>query len=93
MERKAEAGGFEVEHGTLRIKPRGLEHFSIEKERRLGTLGAVDFDGLLRVRDHDTFKQTFGNGIGSAKALGFGLLLLEPLDALRNVQPESKEDP
>jgi CRISPR system Cascade subunit CasE len=93
MERKAEAGGFEVEPGTLRVTPRGLQHFSIEKERRLGTVGAVDFDGLLRVRNHSAFKDAFANGIGSAKAFGFGLLLLEPLDGKTNPQPERKENP
>ena len=65
--------------GTLRITPRGLEHFSIEKERRLGTLGAVDFGGLLRVRDQNAFKDAFANGIGSAKAFGFGLLVIVPV--------------
>lgn len=80
MERKAAAAGFEVEYGTLRIIPRGLQHFSIEKERRLGTLGAVDFHGRLRVLDRDAFKRGFANGVGSAKAFGFGLLLLEPVD-------------
>jgi CRISPR system Cascade subunit CasE len=79
MERKAEAGGFVLLPGTLRITPRGLEHFSIEKERRLGTLGAVDFGGLLRVRDQNAFKDAFANGIGSAKAFGFGLLVIVPV--------------
>lgn len=92
MGRKAEAGGFVVEPGALRITPRGLEHFSIEREWRLGTLGAVDFEGLLRVRDHHAFKDAFANGIGSAKAFGFGLLLLKPLDGETNIQPSPKED-
>jgi len=92
MGRKAQAGGFEVEHGTLRVTPRGLQHFSIEKERRLGTLGAVDFDGCLRVRNCDAFKDTFANGIGSAKAFGFGLLLIEPLDEDPSSKPKTKEN-
>ena len=92
LERKGEAGGFAVEPGVLRITPRSLEHFSIEKERRLGTVGAVDFDGCLQVRNHTFFKDAFANGIGSAKAFGFGLLLLEPLDGKPNLGPEPKEE-
>ncbi len=79
VERKAAAAGFEVEDGTLHIAPCGLQHFSMEKERRLGTLGGVDFHGRLRVLDGDVFKRAFASGVGSAKAFGFGLLLLEPL--------------
>jgi len=90
MERKAAAAGFEMEHGTLRITPRGLQHFSMEKERRLGTLGAVDFHGRLLVRDRDAFKRAFANGVGSGKAFGFGLLLLEPLDRNLHLNPEPK---
>lgn len=92
IERKAMATGFEVEYGSLRIIPRGLQHFAREKECTLGTLGAVDFEGSLRVLDHNVFKRAFANGIGSAKAFGFGLLLLEPLDGNLNRKPEPKEN-
>jgi CRISPR system Cascade subunit CasE len=43
--------------------------------RRL-TFAAVVFDGLLEVRDPDRFRLALRDGIGSAKAFGFGLLSL-----------------
>lgn len=92
MERKAAVAGFEVEYGTLRITPRGLQHFAKEKERALGTVGTVNFEGCLRVLDHVSFKNAFANGIGSAKAFGFGLLLIAPLDGNLNREHEPKEN-
>jgi CRISPR system Cascade subunit CasE len=80
MERKAADAGFAIEPGSLRIAERGLYHFTQEKERRLGTLNIVDFDGALRVTDQVALKAAFQNGIGSAKAFGCGLLVLQPLD-------------
>lgn len=79
MEHKATAAGVAIEPGALRIAERGLCHFTKEKERRLGTLNIVDFDGALRVTDHGALKSAFQNGIGSAKAFGCGLLVLQPL--------------
>ena len=79
LERKASASGFAVEPGTLRMDELGLSHFTKEKERRLGTLNLVDFAGALRVTDLTAFKAAFENGIGSAKAFGCGLLVLQPL--------------
>lgn len=40
---------------------------------------AVCFDGLLRIRDVNVFRQTLVRGIGSAKAFGFGLLSISPV--------------
>jgi len=80
LERKAAASGFRIEPGTLRTAERGLTHFTKEKERRLGTLNLVDFDGSCCVTDSAAFKTAFLNGIGSAKSFGCGLLVLQPLD-------------
>ena len=80
LERKAAASGFAIEPGTLRNDELGLTHFTKEKERRLGTLNLVDFAGVLRVTDHAAFKAAFQNGVGSAKAFGCGLLVLQPLE-------------
>ena len=92
IERKAKDAGFEVEFGTLHITRRGLRHFVKEKERALGTVGSVDFEGCLHVLDHDAFKNAFANGIGSAKAFGFGLLLIASIDATPNRKHEQKEN-
>jgi CRISPR system Cascade subunit CasE len=79
MNRKATESGFEITRGTLRIIPRGQAHFTKEKERRLGTLKIVDFEGALRVTDRTAFTAAFQIGIGSAKSFGCGLLVLQPL--------------
>jgi CRISPR system Cascade subunit CasE len=43
-----------------------------------GEFVAVRFDGLLEVTDPATFWQTVEDGLGSAKAFGFGLLSVAP---------------
>lgn len=80
MERKASAAGFALEAGNLRISARGPTHFRKQKGRQPGTLSIVDFGGTLRVLDRGAFKAAFANGIGSAKAFGCGLLMLQSLD-------------
>ncbi len=42
------------------------------------TFGAVRFEGRLRVTDSAAFTQTVTQGVGSAKAFGFGLLSVAP---------------
>lgn len=81
LARKASVSGFTLEP-SLRITPLGLRHFAKQRERRLGTLHIVDFEGVLRVSDRPAFQTAFANGLGSAKAFGCGLLLLQPLDPL-----------
>ena len=44
-----------------------------------GTHIGVRFRGRLRVTDRERFIHAFYHGIGSAKAFGFGMLLLQPL--------------
>ena len=43
-----------------------------------GTLHAVDIKGILTVTDPQLFHSTVRNGVGSAKAFGFGMLCLSP---------------
>lgn len=81
MARKASASGFILENSP-RIMPLGLRHFTKEKERRLGTVHVVDFEGVLRVTERPAFQIAFANGLGSAKGFGCGLLLLQPFDSL-----------
>ncbi|MCX6923142.1 MAG: type I-E CRISPR-associated protein Cas6/Cse3/CasE, partial [Verrucomicrobia bacterium] len=80
MERKASAAGFALEPGSLQISARGPTHFRKQKWRPPGTLSIVDFGGTLRVVDRRAFQAAFANGIGSAKAFGCGLLMLQSLD-------------
>lgn len=77
MDRKASSGGFAVEQGSLVIGA-PLEYRFVRKGR-MGKHIGVDFRGVLRVTDRDRFVRAFVVGIGSAKAFGFGLLLLQPV--------------
>lgn len=78
LQRKAEAGGFTINADSLRTVPRGREFFHKDSTSR-GTHSAVEFQGELRVTDLVSFRAAVANGIGSAKAFGFGLLVLAPI--------------
>lgn len=78
FQRKAEAGGFSVNADSLRTIPRGREFFH-KDGRSHGTHTAVEFQGELTVTDPAQFRATVAAGIGSAKAFGFGLLVLAPI--------------
>jgi CRISPR system Cascade subunit CasE len=78
MQRKAEAGGFDIgDVENLRTIPKPRSYF--QKAGMSGVHFAVEFQGMLTVRDAELFRRTFTTGIGSAKAFGFGLLALAPL--------------
>jgi len=83
LQRKGESGGFFVlESAPLEIFS-GVSHFSKTSKNSHptnGTHGAVDISGILEVTDPVIFlTNTFSKGIGSAKAFGFGLLVLAPV--------------
>lgn len=82
LQRKAAAGGFSVRAESLRVIPRGREYF--HKPGANGVLTAVDFQGELTVLDLQVFWSTVAAGIGSAKAFGFGLMALAPLNVRDN---------
>ena len=74
---KAEQGGFTIDAESVRVIPRAREFFHKDK-RSHGTHAAVEFQGALTVTDPALFRATVAAGIGSAKAFGFGLLVLDP---------------
>ena len=41
--------------------------------------GSIQFRGVLEVTNKEVFEKTYYSGIGSAKAFGYGLLLLAPV--------------
>ena len=45
------------------------------------TFASVLFEGVLEVTDAERFRQALEQGIGSAKAYGFGLLSIAPASA------------
>ncbi len=77
MRRKAEQAGFRIADDSLVVGAPMDETFV--RDHRRGKHVAVDFQGLLRVTDRERFQHAFLHGIGSAKAFGFGLLLLQPV--------------
>jgi len=77
IKRKGEQGGFAVDEATLRTFSRGREYF--EKSGQHGLHTAVEFQGMLTVTDPARFHESFTHGIGSAKAFGFGLLVIAPI--------------
>ena len=77
IKRKGDQGGFTVDEATLRTFSRGREYF--KKNGQDGLHSAVEFEGVLTVTDPAKFHETFTRGIGSAKAFGFGLLVIAPI--------------
>jgi CRISPR system Cascade subunit CasE len=77
MKRKGDQGGFTVDVATLRTISRGREYF--KKNGQEGMHSAVEFEGILTVTDPAKFHEIFTRGIGSAKAFGFGLLVIAPI--------------
>jgi len=75
--RKGNQGGFAIDSEALRVVPRGREYF--DKKGMQGFHSAVEFQGTLTVNDPARFFETFSRGIGSAKAFGFGLLVIAPI--------------
>lgn len=76
MQRKGEHHGFTVDTDPLKTVPRPRQNFL--KKGQGGTHTATEFQGTLQVTDLEKFKLAASEGIGSAKAFGFGMLCLSP---------------
>lgn len=74
--RKAEQSGFKSANFAV-SKP--IAEFFRKKEPKQNKLSRVDFEGILEVVDKEKFKEAFNEGIGSAKSLGFGMLIIQPI--------------
>jgi CRISPR system Cascade subunit CasE len=82
LQRKAATGGFTINPDSLRTVPRGREFFHKDRASH-GTHSAVEFQGELTVTNSALLRATVAAGIGSAKAFGFGLLVLAPLSTIK----------
>ncbi len=81
MLRKAEQHGFTLSSESLLARNEGyLRTGTLQKNeaQHMMTHLAVTYDGVLRVVDPLKFHDAWRNGIGPAKAFGFGLLSLAP---------------
>lgn len=77
LERKGLRHGFSlVPDASLLIDELDTQVFL--RKSRTGTHVSVRFRGVLTVTDKSLFQDAFLSGIGSAKAFGFGMLLLQP---------------
>ncbi len=89
LERKAEAAGFRLcyvpssagaEVPAVDVRPddtlQGWRARDGQEQRDRLTFGSVLFEGVLEVTDIERFRRAVREGIGSAKAYGFGLLSL-----------------
>lgn len=74
---KAPTLGFEVVAGSLQVQNVGAQSF--DKDGAVCTHGTATFIGKLKVINRETFIKSFKQGIGRAKAFGFGLLQIVPL--------------
>jgi len=73
--KREEAGGFQVEQGSLRVDGYRQHRFRRPggKEVRLST---VEVEGVLVVREPEKFLETWRRGLGPAKGFGCGLLMI-----------------
>jgi CRISPR system Cascade subunit CasE len=74
--RKGGDAGFEVDPAGITIVHEGRSTGNRNGSRM--TFEGVRFDGWLRIRDADRFRDAVRMGIGPAKAYGFGLLSIAP---------------
>ncbi|NQW10756.1 MAG: type I-E CRISPR-associated protein Cas6/Cse3/CasE [Alphaproteobacteria bacterium] len=79
--KKGDRHGFTVSPGNVAVD--GYTRTVFRHVNRHGkhgdiVLSSVDFDGSLGVTDPDRFERALVNGIGRARAFGFGLLLVRP---------------
>jgi len=81
MQCKADLHGFTIADGSLVVDAPMDENFV--KNGRRGKHVSVDFSGILTVKDRADFARAFETGIGSAKAFGYGLLMLQASTATR----------
>ena len=78
LEKKGRQHGFCIfEDSRLAIDP--AKTILFRRKNIKGSHVGVRFRGVLSVTDHNCFSEAFRKGIGSAKAFGFGMLLLQPL--------------
>lgn len=71
--KKGKNNGFELLSSKIILN----DKISGFRNRQKITFGSVVFNGYLKISDKDRFIQCLKNGIGSAKAYGFGMLILE----------------
>jgi CRISPR system Cascade subunit CasE len=80
LQRKGEQHGFTFNLESTRTAPRPRQSFI--KKGSAGLHSATEFSGVLTVTQPESFRHATLQGIGSAKAFGFGMLCLVPINEL-----------
>jgi CRISPR system Cascade subunit CasE len=75
--KKQSSWGFSANPASLEILSQGVQ--IIKRQGHEIVHNQAEFRGILHVTNYDLFNRSFSNGIGRAKAFGFGLLQLRPL--------------
>jgi len=83
LQKRAPQSGFTVEIPSLRTVPRPRQIFikksRSDRQRHTGLHTVTEFIGTLTITDRTLFMDAVRQGIGPAKAFGFGLLCLVPV--------------
>ncbi len=77
--RRSEKSGFTVNQDSL-VAQRGFVYVNKKPQDKGQSLVSVRYEGTLQVADYERFHQTLIQGIGPAKAFGFGLLSVARAD-------------
>ncbi len=77
LERKGDQSGFVLDESAS-LSVSGTTNHTFYRDGGTVLQVGVEFQGVLRVTDGELFKRAFLRGLGSAKAFGFGMLLLRP---------------
>lgn len=64
---------------TLSVQREEPIYFRKKKDQRGGKIQTVMFDGIIRIKDQESFLDRLKDGIGPAKAFGCGLLSIAPV--------------
>ena len=76
---KSKKNGFEVEDDDFYVTERSFERLKKSGKKDL-KLSKATFEGVLKIIDADTFKETLSQGFGKKKAYGFGLMTVIPVE-------------
>jgi len=76
--RNQEQWGFSADKDRLEVSDTGVTE--IRKTDHIITLNRAEFTGMAVVGDRNKFRKSFEEGIGRAKAFGFGLLQIMPMN-------------
>ncbi len=77
--RKGEEGGFMILNKPF-LEIGKAQRMIFRQKGRDGCHYSVGFRGVLKATDREKFYKTFQKGIGTAKAFGFGMLMLQPIN-------------